>query len=181
MSKKVDITKRTLEQEKQDFIKICKCFGILTNVIRILMAVCVVLLVLFAILGATGVSELSYEFTTKEGIVSTLSVCAVCIGYVIALNFGVSIFRTLRNGETPFRFDIADKIKGAGYALVVTGAVGFLLNVLVQFLVASGDLFFGNMQYLPDTVPFFFGVMLIALAYVFNYGCKLQQESDETL
>ena len=25
------------------------------------------------------------------------------------------------------------------------------------------------------------GVVLIIIAYVFNYGCKLQQESDETL
>ena len=25
------------------------------------------------------------------------------------------------------------------------------------------------------------GVVLMIIAYVFNYGCKLQQESDETL
>ena len=25
------------------------------------------------------------------------------------------------------------------------------------------------------------GVVLIIIAYVFNYGCKLQQEADETL
>ena len=37
---------------------------------------------------------------------------------------------------------------------------------------------------LGDTIIFsvaMLGVVLIIVAYVFNYGCKLQQEADETL
>lgn len=176
-----NITERTLEQEKQGFVKMCRCFEIGANAIRILMLIFIPALIFVMITSATGLVDAGEQFTSAEGLISMCALCVICVGYFVALNFGVSIFRSLRNGETPFRYDVADKLKGAGVAMIVTGIVGFVLNVMVECFIANGMLHFGEMQYLPDTIPFIFGAFLVALAYVFNYGCKLQQESDETL
>ena len=180
MAKTVDITERTLEQEKQRFIKMCRAFHCGANVVRIIMIVCVSLLGLFLIIGAAGV-ELTEEFNTVGGMISVASLCVICLGYIIALGFGAKIFKSLRDGETPFRYDIADKLKGAGCVMMTTGAVGFVLNMILQCLSMNGCEGIGMIDELPDFAPFVFGAFLAALAYVFNYGCKLQQESDETL
>ncbi len=183
MAKTVDVTERTLEQERQSFMKMCKAFWCGANVIRIIMIVCVSILALCLIIGAAGGAADSgvEEFSTVGGMFYTVSVCVIATGYIIALGFGAKIFKSLRNGETPFRYDIADKLKGAGCVMMVTGGLGFALNVVVQGLKANGVEGIGTATELPDLVPFVFGAFLVALAYVFNYGCKLQQESDETL
>lgn len=178
---KTDITERTLEQEKQGFIKMCRCFEIGANVIRIIMLIFIPFLLVVLITGATGVLDAGEMYSSPEGLMTSGALCMVCVGYFIALNFGVGIFRSLRNGETPFRYDVSDKLKGAGIAMIVTGAFGFVMNVVVRCLMANGVMFVDGMESLPDTIPFVFGMFLVALAYVFNYGCKLQQESDETL
>lgn len=181
MDKTIDLNEKALEKEKQDFNKMCRFFEMLATVFRIIMMMCVPILLVFYIIGALGWVELGEALSSAEGLVSTIGLCIICIGYIIALNFGVKIFRTVRTAETPFRYDVADKMKGAGTALIVTGIIGFVLNVLVRVLMANGTLHFDSLTYMPDTVPFLFGAFLIALAYIFNYGCKLQQESDETI
>lgn len=181
MAKTVDLNEKTLEKEKQDFIKMCRFFEMLANVLKIGMLVCVPVLVVVIVLSTTGIIEMGEHYNSAEGIVSTGALCISCVGFIIALNFGVKIFKNVRTAESPFCYDIADKIKGAGFALAVTGVVDFLMNVTVKFLVANGTLYFKTMTYLPDTIPFLFGAFLLALAYIFNYGCKLQQEADETL
>lgn len=180
---KNDIKERTLEQEKQSFMKMCKAFWCGANVIRIIMIVCVSILALCLIIGVAGGAADSgmEEFSTAGGMIAVASMCVIATGYIIALGFGAKIFKTLRDGETPFRYDIADKLKGAGYVMMVTGGLGFVLNVVIQCLKANGVEGIGTAIELPDLIPFVFGSFLVALAYVFNYGCKLQQESDETL
>ena len=91
------------------------------------------------------------------------------------------IFRRLRAAETPFCYDIADKIKGAGHAawgigfgLLVFGAAAALSLSDRQLLRPYG---FGYVEF----GILILGALLTISAYVFNYGCKLQQESDETL
>lgn len=181
MDKTIDLNEKALEKEKKDFVKLCRMFELLAKVFRMIMLICLPILLLFYIFSTFGWVDMGDEFRSVEGLVTTISLCVVCIGFIIALNFGADIFRIVRTAETPFRYDVADKMKGAGFALSVTGIVGFVLNMVIQMFVANGIMYFDTMIYMPDMVPFLFGVFLIALAYIFNYGCKLQQESDETI
>lgn len=181
MAKTIDVNERTLEQEKASFLKICRYFEALANIFRTGIIVCIILLFFSCIGSFAGWVDAEDKLTSAEGWISVASISVSCIGYVIALNFGAAIFRSLRTAETPFRYDIGDKMKGAGITLIVIGVVGFVLNLTVNYFIANGTLDFETMNYLPDTVPFLFGAFLTALAYVFNYGCKLQQESDETI
>lgn len=181
MDKVVDLNEKALEKEKKDFNKMCRFFEMLATVFRTLIMICVPILLVFYIISALGWVDIGEDFRSAEGLITTIALSITCIGYVIALNFGAKIFKTVRTAETPFRYDVSDKMKGAGLALIVTGILGFILNVLVRVLMANSTLYFDTMTYMPDTVPFLFGVFLLALAYIFNYGCKLQQEADETI
>jgi hypothetical protein len=105
----------------------------------------------------------------------------LCVCFGIGLNFIASVFRNMRLGETPFRYDVADKMKGAGMAFVVASGLAFMFNVTLMILNGAGVLEFADAPSYPDFFSFVLGVFLLALAYVFNYGCKLQQESDETI
>ncbi|MBP1542735.1 MAG: hypothetical protein J6A16_01450 [Oscillospiraceae bacterium] len=180
MTNTVDLNEKALENEKKDFIKLCKLLETGARIIMILMMIVAPLLALFVGLDAFGI-VVDIKSAVAEDWVTIAGVFVVCIGFGIGLNFIASIFRTMRLGETPFRYDVADKIKAAGTVFALTGALCFIMNVAVMILEAAGILNFDSFTSLPDFFSFVFGVFLLALAYVFNYGCKLQQESDETL
>jgi hypothetical protein len=57
-------------------------------------------------------------------------------GMVSALNFGRRIFKELKSGETPFRYDIADKVRGAFFALM--GVFCFKNQTIFPFLSKRG-------------------------------------------
>ena len=66
--------------------------------------------------------------------------------------------------------------------MLITGIIGYIIKIVSSVLFYSGiyndvDL----LIYEGEIACLIIGFMLISLAYIFRYGCKLQQESDETL
>ncbi len=171
MSKAVDVVERTFEEEKKDFALVCRVFEVL----------CVVILAVFAVgaLAATVIVAVMGA-DMKDVLVLSVNSAVPLFGIVSALNFGRAIFRALKNGDSPFRYDIADKVKGASLALILSS----LASILVQ---SVSHLF---SEKFSDICHYYFfltvgclvmGLLLGVMSYVMNYGCKLQQESDETL
>ena len=171
MAKTVDLNAKTLEQEKQDFILICKVF----QAACIVFAVCAAALVAIVLvpLILTGAEML----TTVVFIINALT---LLLGFVTACNFGWKIFGTLKNGESPFRYDIADKVKGAAFTLLGTGFIGFFIQT-VSYTVSEHFSDIGHYFSFASFGCCIMGAGLGVAAYIMNYGCKLQQESDETL
>ena len=99
----------------------------------------------------------------------------------LAANYMRRIFGRLKRSDTPFKYDIADKMKGLGYLLCGGGIVGALLFLISNLLIDKLE----NNWFLDATAfGFVFmvvGLIFIAFALIFETGCKLQQESDETL
>lgn len=180
MGKTVDLNERALEKEKKDFVKLCRLLETGAMTIMILILVAVPTFVLALGLDALNVAVEIEGFMTEDII---MLVCAIvlCTCFGIGLNFISKVFRNMRLGETPFRYDVADKMKGAGTAFVVAGGLSFIFNITLMILNGAGVLDFADVPTYPDFFSFVLGVFLLALAYVFNYGCKLQQESDETI
>ncbi|MBQ8613907.1 MAG: hypothetical protein IJ416_06795 [Ruminiclostridium sp.] len=171
MKKAVDVNARTLEEEKKDFVLICKVFEVL----------CIVITAVFAFIAVvvTGIS-VSLGAGIKDVLVFSANSAILLFGMISALNFGRTIFKSLKSGETPFRYDIADKVKGASLAL--------LLSSFLSILVLGGsclisEAFAGICHYYFFILMsgFVAGGILGIMSYVMNYGCKLQQESDETV
>ncbi len=94
----------------------------------------------------------------------------------VAAGFGAGAFRSMEKAETPFLYDVSDKIKGASFVLLGGGIV---VSVYKLVLDLCGVLPFKDG---PDMIPvLIMGMLLLTLVYVIEQGCRLQKESDETL
>lgn len=183
MNKVKDINERTLENEKKSFTSFCKTAEVIMTIFLIFM------LILSGIIFITTLAanilkngalnfDLTGKYTTFEGIFGNLYIYILCVGMAVAFNFGRNIFRELKNGETPFRYEIADKIKAVAMVVFVTGTIDFIMEIIMAILEVNG---FWSGDVTIDFELFVWSAILSAVAYIFNYGCKLQQESDETL
>ncbi len=176
MKKAVDITERTLEKEKKSFIEACSFWH----------GACVVLIVLCALTAIVGSLGTGIYSKSLSSVFESVSETATLIMYCISLNFGAAVFKKLKTGESPFRYDIADKIKGAGQVMVwgsiIIIVLETIMNILMGFLDEAGIAKAGEAFNSAVNFPAFFaGGALLMIAYIFNYGCKLQQEADETV
>lgn len=185
MKKAVDAVERTLESEKKSFIFVCKLgeiFSVIILVMCIIGGLAAAFMSAMYILGIAIDSEFATPHVAEE-IYCMINGVLIVAGLITACYFSVKIFNALKTGETPFRHDIADKIKKAGIVLILTGLFGsvteFIYTVLVDKGVFVGQNTIGVISGCEDMI--ILSMVLMAVAYVFNYGCKLQQESDETL
>ncbi len=185
MEKAVDVIERTLEKDKKQFITVCKAgevFSILIMTMCIIGALAAGFMSIMYMLGIAIDSELATPHIAEE-IYCMVNGILIMVGMVISCNFSVKIFDTLKTGETPFKYDIADKIKGAATAIIITGFFGSVTEMIYTALIDNsvflGENTIGIISGNEDLV--IFGVILMALSYIFNYGCKLQQEADETV
>lgn len=185
MKKAVDVIERTLEKDKKSFIFVCRMgevFSILILVMCIIGALAAGFMSVMYILGIAIDSEFATPHIAEEIYCMINGIC-IALGLAVTCNFSVKIFNSLKTGDTPFKYDIADKIKGAGITLIVTGLFGslteFIHTVLIDNRVFLGENTIGIISGCEDMI--ILSVILMSVAYIFNYGCKLQQESDETL
>ncbi len=171
MKKAVDVNERTFEEEKKDFTLMCKVFE----------TICIIVLVIFALV-ALIVTGIIIVMGAKMNDVMVLSAnsAVLLFGMVSALNFGRAIFKALKSGETPFRYDIADKVRGASLALLICSFASILVQSISHiFSETSADIC--HYYFFMAIGGCVVGVLLGIMSYVMNYGCKLQQESDETV
>lgn len=173
MKKAVNVLEKALESEKTEFINMCKICELICSIAKYLVPVSLIL---------NPVYRLIADKTDNYEIMFYIMTFVLAITFMIALNFGKSVFHTLKTGETPFRYDIADKINGCAISLTFGGSIAFILQAVTA--VSSG---FSELEIYNQTnsilvaLAVFIGIGLKLVAYILNYGCKLQQESDETL
>lgn len=182
MKKAVNTIEKNLEKDKSNFITVCKFAEGFSIIMLAVFILAVIVIAIMAVMSATGVSDAVREFGSPKAILTMITDTLMLITFIIALNFSAKIFNKLKTGETPFQYDIAAKIKGAGIALITGTFVCSALEFVTGFLLSSGIIAdTESYESIVNTDYAVFGVVLMALAYIFNYGCKLQKESDETV
>ena len=184
MNKTINVLERTLEKEKESFVKTNKVLHFVFIVLQILSLMLAIMTSIMLIMaGANEVFEISDSFSFPD-IYQTLTLLIISVGYFIAFNHARKIFDIFKSGESPFRYDVADKMKGAATAIISANLINFAIG-LVYFAV-GGFMKLNNDEVFEMTINFdlgslVLGILIYAFSYVFNYGAKLQQESDETL
>ena len=181
-----DIMERTLAQEKGRYEKFCKIMHIFSTLMCVLFAAGAVFSLVVPIIQAIQYRNNGGKADIPSVLVSVIYVFLVLGGIALLWNAARHIFRRLRTAETPFCYDIADKIKGAGFLAILLGIISLVYRTVVELISKNGRNFVKSDGYMDLGYPFIYsvlilGVVLMIIAYVFNYGCKLQQESDETL
>ena len=176
----IDINERTHKKETAEFISACQIFEIF-SIIGLVAFIAAALFLLWETVFNAERASAAAEMAVFSVIISNICNIICCIGICIALKFSASIFGKLKDGETPFRYDIGDKIRAAGITLAATGAIVFVIKFVCNLL--------NSIDVIADIIPVelndsslcLVGALLCIFSYIFNYGCKRQQESDETL
>ena len=181
-----DIMERTLAQEKGRYDKFCKIMHIFSTLMSILFAAGAVFSLVVPIIQAIQYRNNGGKADIPSVLISVIYIFLVLGGIALLWNSARHIFRRLRTAETPFCYDIADKIKGTGFLAILLGIISLVYRVVVELISKNGGNFVKSDGYMDLGYPFIYsvlilGVVLMIIAYVFNYGCKLQQEADETL
>ena len=97
--------------------------------------------------------------------------------FIVTLNLG-KLFKWLHDAETPFTVESAKNMKKVGQTLMAGGFIGMILFPLMEMFTGL-DIY--EMPYTFGITIIVVGMIFTAFALIFEYGCKLQQESDETL
>ncbi|MDE6529850.1 MAG: hypothetical protein K2K96_03650 [Lachnospiraceae bacterium] len=90
--------------------------------------------------------------------INLLATAAVMVSFVVVLHFVAKVFKALKESDSPFRPAIVKNIK------IVFVLISILLVLQSGFLI-------GALVVLP----------LWCIFLIFEYGCELQQQSDEIL
>lgn len=176
----LNINKRTHKKETAEFISACQVFEIFSIIGLVAFIAGALFLLWETIFNADSVSA-STETSLLSVILTNIFSIICCIGICIALKFSAAIFGKLKDGETPFRYDIGDKIRAVGITLAASGALAFLVKFTGNLL-CSLEIIADTIEFeLSDSSLCLMGAIICTFSYIFNYGCKLQQESDETL
>lgn len=181
----------------QGFKNVCKIIRIVASIASVCLFVGTIIVAINAVwLAFVGDMSIQIGNTTVYAPISNtqnysgFTLIYVQLQYLFAIvtmmivsNFTKLIFKRLETSETPFTYDISDKITGMSIALMVGGAVSAvfraIVDIMTEFKLLEFDSSALNIGLGGEVI--FIGIILITLSYVFGYGAKLQQESDETL
>ena len=184
MNKTVDVNAVTLEKEKKSFVKTNKVLHFVFIVLQILtLMLAIMTSIMLVMTGINAVFEFSDSISFPD-IYLTLTLLVISVCYFIAFNHARKIFDIFKSGESPFRYDVADKMKGAATAIIAANLINFAIGLI--YLAVGGFMKLSNDESFEivinlDLGSLILGILIYAFSYVFNYGAKLQQESDETL
>ncbi|MBO5343480.1 MAG: hypothetical protein J6A57_03445 [Ruminococcus sp.] len=186
MKKTVDVNAVTLEKEKNNFIKASKATYYFIEICRGIFAAFLILISIMIIGNFLGFFFKLFDFGNNSQRIVEMFVGGIyLLSYFIPLGFAAKIFDKFRKGQTPFQYDVADKIKGAAISMIVLNVVSQILGWVYAALI-NNNVFTGEMEIITvtneiDIDTILYGILIYAFSYVFSYGAKLQQESDETL
>ncbi len=163
-------------KQTKSFSKVCRNIHIFAAAAEIIYG----LAVLLVLLGALNVPFVEITgFTSKWELLPEIIWDAALL---IVFNFMRLIFGKLKKTDTPFSEGIDRKFKAIAYTLVIGGGVYFFTSLIVSgYISVSVPIEEMNISYTDGLYMLMIGTVIWGLAYVFERGCVLQRESDETL
>lgn len=166
------------ENKAQSFKKVC-------GRIHAASVILLVLEIIFAVIYLLGVTGIDAMWTGN--IWETVPELIRTATMLIMFNYMRLIFGQLRRSETPFLPEVSRRLKAIAYTLIIGGGAywiaGFAVLGALQYFAAiprvvgidvSAAVVFGVLFVM-------FGCVIWGISYIFERGCELQKESDETL
>jgi len=93
----------------------------------------------------------------------------------ITITFIIKLCKEFKTCETPFSAGVIKRIKQVGFSLIPWCIMYPTAEAAANFMVSN------NLNISIDIGMIIMVLVVLALAYIFQYGAMLQQESDETL
>lgn len=105
---------------------------------------------------------------------------AIALCMVWGIVWGVRmLFVNTERAQTPFTAQNVKALRWVGGAMIGCFVLPQALSAILLLCAGQSDVVFINAG--MPLLGIFLGVTLFSVAQIFQYGCRLQQESDETL
>ena len=114
-------------------------------------------------------------FSTPKIVIFILLMLLMMVANFITITFIVKLCKEFKTCETPFAEGVIKRIKQVGFSLIPWCVVYPTAEAAANFMVSN------NLNISIDIGMIIMVLVVLALAYIFQYGAMLQQESDETL
>lgn len=171
MSNLNDINERTLEQERNKLKQCC-------NIVKI---EAVVLILVYICTTARQLINARNVGSASATIICTLVALVDVVLMIGVTSIIIGIFHDIERSDSPFVYSIADKIKGLSNLVFAGAGLHFVIFMVNELKGIFGGYVINSVDGVMGVVGLLIGVVLMAISYIFAYGCKLQQEYDETL
>lgn len=120
-------------------------------------------------------SEPTNMFNATKIVIFVLLQLLLMVVNFITITFIVKLCKEFKTCETPFAEGVIKRIKQVGFSLIPWCIVYPTAEAAADFMVTN------NLNISIDIGMIIMVLVVLALAYIFQYGAMLQQESDETL
>ena len=120
-------------------------------------------------------SEPTNMFNATKIVIFILLQLLLMVVNFITITFIVKLCKEFKTCETPFSEGVIKRIKQVGFSLIPWCIVYPTAEAAANFMVSN------NLNISIDIGMIIMVLVVLALAYIFQYGAMLQQESDETL
>lgn len=120
-------------------------------------------------------SEPTNMFNATKIVIFILLQLLLLVVNFITITFIVKLCKEFKTCETPFSEGVIKRIKQVGFSLIPWCIVYPTAEAAANFMVSN------NLNISIDIGMIIMVLVVLALAYIFQYGAMLQQESDETL
>ena len=126
-------------------------------------------------LSVNFASEPTNMFNATKIVIFVLLQLLLMVVNFITITFIVKLCKEFKTCETPFSEGVIKRIKQVGFSLIPWCIVYPTAEAATNFMVSN------NLNISIDIGMIIMVLVVLALAYIFQYGAMLQQESDETL
>ena len=120
-------------------------------------------------------SEPTNMFNATKIVIFILLQLLLLVVNFITITFIVKLCKEFKTCETPFSAGVIKRIKQVGFSLIPWCIMYPTAEAATNFMVSN------NLNISIDIGMIIMVLVVLALAYIFQYGAMLQQESDETL
>lgn len=133
-----------------------------------------------AVLSINEVETVSNVTLTKLGF-SMIGLIIYLIGAYVVLLFICRLTSSLKKGRTPFCEENIKLLKTIGFSLIGFAIVPSFVGSILYSILNIGQKFQISYVFNFNFTTILVGVLFVAVIYIFEYGIKLQKDSDEIL
>ena len=128
-------------------------------------------------INISGSGQLMH-FSIRNCVYPILAGMVIIVMSFITLVFAGRLTKAFAKCQSPFDEAVIQSMKRFAYSLIPWTVISGMTHVILSNMFSGGVL---QLNLTVNAAYIFVALIILALAYIFQYGAELQKESDETL
>ena len=182
------LDKKIVEVNEENIKRLSKRCKVCYLLFRALLVLCTIAGVAFVSVAIIALFRPSDDLSViVQSWTALFSVLILSILLVVIFGNIYSLLKDITKGESPFKRKQAKRFRNISFALVIYAVLSLLISVVEPALI---DIYTDSLQIaavVDDTgshinlMTIVFALVMFSVSVIFEYGAKLQEQSDEIL